>query len=267
MLTRLFAGMVCLALLFAASSAWAANVAGLVTDATGAAVPGATVVLRELATGRERTMTTGVDGKYAFDTSETGTFLLLVARQGFSEAARTVVIAQPDQTIALAVQLAIGVLNTEVSVTAARSEREIRTIPLHVETLTGPGVVQTNPLSTGDALASVANITPVGNGPFGVRPRLRGLDSTRMLVLVDGERLNTARQATDRTGAEVGLVSTATPSSAWKSSTAPDAALRIRRAGGDDQYHHERTVLPDTRRYLYGMTASTARTSMGEGAP
>ena len=52
-----------------------------------------------------------------------------------------------------------------------------------------------------------ANITPVGNGPFGVRPRLRGLDSTRLLVLVDGERLNTARQATDRTGAEVGLVS------------------------------------------------------------
>ena len=46
-----------------------------------------------------------------------------------------------------------------------------------------------------------------GNGPFGVRPRLRGLDSTRLLVLVDGERLNTARQATDRTGAEVGLVS------------------------------------------------------------
>ena len=40
-----------------------------------------------------------------------------------------------------------------------------------------------------------------------MRPRLRGLDSTRLLVLVDGERLNTARQATDRTGAEVGLVS------------------------------------------------------------
>jgi hemoglobin/transferrin/lactoferrin receptor protein len=36
---------------------------------------------------------------------------------------------------------------------------------------------------------------------------LRGLDSTRLLVLVDGERLNTARQATDRQGAEVGLIS------------------------------------------------------------
>ena len=62
-------------------------------------------------------------------------------------------------------------------------------------------------LSTGDALAGAVNVNPVGNGPFGVRPRLRGLDSTRMLVLVDGERLNTARQATDRTGAEVGLIS------------------------------------------------------------
>jgi hemoglobin/transferrin/lactoferrin receptor protein len=39
-----------------------------------------------------------------------------------------------------------------------------------------------------------------------VRPRLRGLDSTRVLVLVDGERLNNARTATDRAGVEVGLV-------------------------------------------------------------
>src|SRR6185503_12330108 len=87
-------------------------------------------------------------------------------------------------------------------------DREIREIPLHVETLTADAIAPTNPLSTGDALAGVVNITPVGNGPFGVRPRLRGLDSTRLLVLVDGERLNTARQATDRTGAEVGLIST-----------------------------------------------------------
>ena len=94
-----------------------------------------------------------------------------------------------------------------MSVTAARSERETRQIPLHVETITRASIEQANTLSTGDALTTVANITPVGNGPFGVRPRLRGLDSTRLLVLVDGERLNTARQATDRQGAEVGLIS------------------------------------------------------------
>ena len=83
---------------------------------------------------------------------------------------------------------------------------------LHVETLSRAAVEQSNALSTGDVLTSAVNVTPVGNGPFGVRPRLRGLDSTRMLVLVDGERLNTARQATDRTGAEVGLISADTVS-------------------------------------------------------
>jgi hemoglobin/transferrin/lactoferrin receptor protein len=206
--TRVFTAMICLAMLTVALPAWAATVSGVITDATGAVLPGATVVFRELATGRERVVTTGADGKYAFDTPETGTFLVLVSRRGFSEAARTVVVTQPEQKVAVPIQLEIGVLSTEVSVTAARADREIRTIPLHVETLSAAAVTETNPLSTGDALATVANITPVGSGPFGVRPRLRGLDSTRMLVLVDGERLNTARQATDRTGAEVGLIST-----------------------------------------------------------
>ncbi len=101
----------------------------------------------------------------------------------------------------------MGSVATAVVVTASRAERDTKQIPLHVDTITQAAVEQTNQTSTGDALTMAANITPVGNGPFGVRPRLRGLDSTRLLVLVDGERLNTARQATDRTGAEVGLVS------------------------------------------------------------
>jgi hemoglobin/transferrin/lactoferrin receptor protein len=210
MRTRVFVGAVCLAVLLAASSAFAATVSGVVVDVTGAALPGTTVVLRDVATGRERAVVTGADGKYVFDAAETGTYLVVVARPGFSQSARTIVIAQREQTIDLPFRLEIGVLTSEVSVTAARAEREIRTIPLHVETVPGAAIAQTNPLSTGDALAAIANITPVGNGPFGVRPRLRGLDSTRMLVLVDGERLNTARQATDRTGAEVGLISTDT---------------------------------------------------------
>ncbi|MEO6224060.1 MAG: carboxypeptidase-like regulatory domain-containing protein, partial [Vicinamibacterales bacterium] len=69
-----------------ASSAWAASVSGVVSDVTGAVIPGATVVFRELATGRERAVTTGGDGKYSFDGPETGAFLLVVTRRGFSEA-------------------------------------------------------------------------------------------------------------------------------------------------------------------------------------
>ena len=195
------------AALFAAAPTFAATIRGSVTDSTGAAVPSARVTLRVLATGQETTVETDAQGRYRLDAPALGSYLLIVTRAGFSEAARTVAIDRPEADLDLPFSLAIGVLSAEVSVTASRSEREVRQIPLHVETISEAAIQQLNPLSTGEALASAVNVTPVGSGPFGVRPRLRGLDSTRMLVLVDGERLNTARQATDRTGAEVGLIS------------------------------------------------------------
>ncbi|MSO62185.1 MAG: TonB-dependent receptor [Acidobacteria bacterium] len=195
------------AALFAATPGFAATIRGSVSDATGAAIPSARVTLRVVATGQETVVETDAQGGYRFDAASAGTYLVIVTRAGFSEAARTVVVERPEATLDVPFSLEIGVLSAEVSVTANRAEREVRQIPLHVETISAATIQQSNPVSTGDALASVVNVTPVGSGPFGVRPRLRGLDSTRMLVLVDGERLNTARQATDRTGAEVGLIS------------------------------------------------------------
>jgi hemoglobin/transferrin/lactoferrin receptor protein len=186
---------------------FAATVRGVISDVTGAALPESHVVLRGVATGQETATDTGADGRFQLDAPGIGTYLVIVTRPGFSEAARTIVIETAEATVDVPVQLELGGFNAQVSVTAARSERETRQIPLHVETITRASMDQDNTLSTGDALTTVANITPVGNGPFGVRPRLRGLDSTRLLVLVDGERLNTARQATDRQGAEVGLIS------------------------------------------------------------
>lgn len=199
-----------LALLFSLSlalTAEAATIAGVVSDATGASLANARVVVRDIATGQEVSGETDADGRYRLEVLSAGTYLVIVSRAGFSEAARTVAVDRLDASIDVPVSLELGVLTAQVSVTASRAEREVRQIPLHVETLTDGAIEQQNPLSTGDVLTTAVNITPVGNGPFGVRPRLRGLDSTRMLVLVDGERLNTARQATDRTGAEVGLVS------------------------------------------------------------
>jgi outer membrane receptor protein involved in Fe transport len=195
-----------IAAMLAATPALAGTIQGVVLDATGAVLPDATVVVRDIGTGRETTASTGRDGRYEIETETTGSFLVVVRRQGFSEDAKTVLLESADATVELTFRLDVGALQSEVSVAAARGERETRRLPLHVETETGEAIARSNPLSTGSAIVSLANVTPVGDGPFGVRPRLRGLDSTRLLVLVDGERLNTARQATDRTGAEVGLV-------------------------------------------------------------
>ncbi|MBK5297971.1 MAG: TonB-dependent receptor plug domain-containing protein, partial [Vicinamibacteria bacterium] len=206
MRTRTSIGVMVMALMSVLPAA-AATISGVVTDTSGAAVVGTRVVLRDVATRQEIVVQTGRDGRYSVEAPRPGTYLVSVARDGFSEAARTVIVESAEQTLDVPLSLEVGSVTAAVVVTASRAERDARQIPLHVDSITKAAVERTNQLSTGDALTMAANITPVGNGPFGVRPRLRGLDSTRLLVLVDGERLNTARQATDRTGAEVGLIS------------------------------------------------------------
>lgn len=204
---RIVPVLACAAVLTAAWPAAAGTISGVVTDATGAALVDARVIVRDIATGRETTAATDAEGRYRIATPGAGTYLVIVSRPGFSDAARTVVVENPEHEVEMPVQLELGVMSAQVTVTAARAEREVRQIPLHVESTARAAIQSQNPLSTGDVLAAAPNVTPVGSGPFLVRPRLRGLDSTRLLVLVDGERLNTARQATERTGAEVGLVS------------------------------------------------------------
>jgi len=93
-----------------------------------------------------------------------------------------------------------------VTVTASRNVRDTEAVPLRTDTFGRDALLEKSPLSVGDALIQAPGVTPVGSGPMQVRPRLRGLDSTRVLVLVDGERLNNARTATDRSGTEVGLI-------------------------------------------------------------
>jgi outer membrane receptor protein involved in Fe transport len=192
-------------LILTSAAVEAATISGVVSDTTGAVLPDARVILRDIATGRESTVTTGPDGRYTFDTTA-GTYLVLVVRAGFADAARTVVVESAEQKLDVPMTLDVGAMTAQVTVTAARGERELRLVPLHIETMVEARVEQMNPLSTGEALTAAANVTPVNSGAFLVRPRLRGLDSTRVLVLIDGERLNTARMATDRTGADVGLV-------------------------------------------------------------
>jgi len=219
MVSRMYLGVALGAAMLVALPLDAATITGVISDATGAALPAARVVVRDVATGREVVVDSGGDGRFRVAVEGTGAFLVMVTRPGFSEAARTVLVTTADETVDVPVLMDVGAVAAQVTVTAARAERELRQIPLHVESMTGEVARQTNPISTGDVLSAAANVTPVGNGPFGVRPRVRGLDSTRLLVLVDGERLNTARQATDRTGAEVGLIS-------------PDAISRVEIVNG-----------------------------------
>lgn len=167
-----------------AAPAEAATVSGVITDSTGSAVPDAQVALRNVATGEEQQATTGGDGRYRFEVDTGGTYLVIVTRAGFSEAARTVRLEATD-SVNVPVTLELGSFTADVTVTAARSERELRQVPLHVDTIPAAAVEQRNTLSTGDALApargssSRSRISPTGSTASTVSSRCRGAAASR----------------------------------------------------------------------------------------
>src|SRR5687768_7508483 len=96
-----------------AVSASAATIGGLVSDSTGAALPSTRVTLKSVATGEETVVETDAAGRYSFNVTGTGSYLVIVSRRGFSEAARTVVIESAEHTVDLPVSLELGVLSDQ----------------------------------------------------------------------------------------------------------------------------------------------------------
>lgn len=184
----------------------AADLQGRVADRTGAVLAGATVRLLNVATSEQIEVTADAAGHFAFSSLKIGIYRVIASRTGFSDASRTVVVESDSQKTTVDFDMEIGNLRAEVTVSAARGERDPAVVPLRTDTITADVMHEQAPVSTGDALVAAPGVTPVGSGPFQVRPKLRGLDSTRVLILVDGERLNNSRTATDRAGVEVGLV-------------------------------------------------------------
>ena len=197
-------------LLLFSASVWAqanGTVSGKVSDPNGAVVANATVVLRSLATNAEQTTQTIEDGSFTFTGLAKGEYEFRITSGNFAPA----VLKFNLTGLSLgfdSITLDFRGLNEQVTVTAARNDRDALEVDVRAEKLGADTLRERNLSSTGQALTQIANVTTVGDGPFGQRPRLRGLDSTRILVLVDGERLNTSRVATDRAGPEVGLVDT-----------------------------------------------------------
>jgi len=94
------------------------DILGNVTDASGAAVPGANVTLRNQDTGRELTMVTDEAGSYLFVELEPGRYEVRVERQGFEKKAISNVKLSADQRARVDVALPVGSVTTVVEVNA-----------------------------------------------------------------------------------------------------------------------------------------------------
>ena len=152
-------------------SAWAqgtsAQLVGRIADPSGAAVPGVDVKIENTDTGFTRQTTTAENGAYAFPLLPPGNYKLTTGKDGFRPQSRTGINLAVDQVARLDLELEIGAMTQEVSVTATAplleqetsalgqviDNRKIQNIPLNgrsafrLVTLT-PGIM-TSPSSSG----------------------------------------------------------------------------------------------------------------------
>lgn len=169
------------------------SVVGTVTDQNGGTIKGAKVNALNLTSGQNVTTRTDSSGKYELSGLSIGIYRIVVGGEGFATAARNVRV-QMAEPLTENFLLVAGVIESTVTVTAGKgSARPAVLIPQTITVTDALEIEARRPSSTLGAVEKAPNLTTIGSNPAATRPRLRGLASNRLLVVVDGERLNNMR--------------------------------------------------------------------------
>ena len=121
------------------------TVSGTITDAAGASIPGATVLLRNEETGNERRLTSDASGQFAAPSIAVGRYSVVVTHDGFSPRTRTGVVVTVGEAVHADLALAIGTVEQVVTVedtpasvdtstqqsSGLVNERQIKELPLN----------------------------------------------------------------------------------------------------------------------------------------
>ena len=175
-----------------ASAQSSATVNGTISDQNGAVIQNAVVRLLNLGNNQEVNVQSDSTGKYQFSDVSFGSYRLSAVMNGFAENAQSITVA--SDIITQNFSLAPGAIQDVVTVTAGKgNSRAAVEVPQTVTVATSEQIEQRRPRSTFEAIERTPNLIVRETNPVRERPRLRGLDSTRVLILIDGERLNNAR--------------------------------------------------------------------------
>ncbi len=170
---------------------------GLVTDPTGAAVPGASIVVTSLSNGQIRQTTTDIQGFYTIVDERPGHYSMTVSKSGFSTMKQSDVELLVNQNLAVNFQLQVGRISQQVSVVAANvaidttsatmgqviDSRQVDDLPLNGRQFTelillSPGAA---PKETGQQTGQIVSI-----GGGGISPSMNGQRGTENMYYLDG---------------------------------------------------------------------------------
>ena len=138
------------------------TITGTVKDASGAAVPEATVRARNIATNLEVVEHTQANGSYSVPNLPAGTYTLTFTKEGFETETHTEVLVNGDRTTTVDGSLQVGAVSTTVEVTAVPMMNQVDTTNGYVvDQLT----IQETPLGTG-SFTQLAILSPGVHADF-----------------------------------------------------------------------------------------------------
>ncbi len=108
-----------------------ASVSGLITDSSDAPVPGARIVVKNLATGLERRVASNDTGYFAVTALPAGQYSLTASREGFSTYGVPEITLQVDQHSTANVQLQVGAVTETISVVGTVAAVDTKNATLH----------------------------------------------------------------------------------------------------------------------------------------
>ena len=166
---------------------------GTIFDQSKAVLANAEVRVLNIASGVVSRTSTNSSGWYSLKGLQLGSNRILVSSTGFAEASRSITWRDPG-TYTQDFTLVPGVIESSITVTATNgSARASVDTPQNVTIADQTQIEERRPAATLRALDRAPNLMPVTANSALERPRLRGLGSNRLLVILDGDRLNTMR--------------------------------------------------------------------------
>jgi outer membrane receptor protein involved in Fe transport len=179
------------------------RLSGTLSDPSGAGIPEAKLVIKNVATGVERTVTTNADGYYTAVNLLPGSYQIAISAAGFNSETRHGVTMSVGSQITIDITLRVGTVSNKVEVTAAVPDVQltssdisavvtattVRELPLNGRSWTDlaalqPGVetIQTQP--------SFATGSDRGNRGFGQQLTISGARPQQNNYRLDGVSLN-----------------------------------------------------------------------------
>ncbi len=169
------------------------EIGGTISDSNGAAVAGASVVLRNKKTGLERVAATDLQGRYKFSAESDGEYEIIVDAAGFERFSQVLASDKAD------VSLSVSTLQAETTVFSGSRQAELQeSLNTSVEVVTRQEIRDTGYETVGEVLKEVPGVqtrlgSDTGTTSAVAGEQIQGIGSRQALVLVDGFPVIAAR--------------------------------------------------------------------------